>query len=164
VQKNSCRRSEHFEQDKESQEVIERADRADIYYEIMDHSDVPRFDAPRLYAFDVDETLEISDGPISVEMLRKLCQAGHIIGLCGNWALFVRAVPAWHHLVSFLGPIQTASKADFLGQLRMYIPASDYIMVGNDPATGLGNSPDREMAAQAGWRFIREADFAAGVR
>ena len=130
----------------------------------MDHSAISRFDAPRLYAFDVDETLEISDGPISVEMLREVRQAGHIIGLCGNWALFVRRVPAWHHLVSFLGPIQSASKAGFLGQLRMYIRASDYIMVGNDPTTGLGNSPDREAAAQAGWRFIREAEFAAGAR
>jgi hypothetical protein len=119
---------------------------------------------PRLYAFDVDETLEISDGPISVEALRELRQQGHIIGLCGNWALFVRAVPAWHQLVSFVGPIQVSSKADFLGQLRMYIRARHYIMVGNDPTTGWGNSPDREAAEQAGWRFIREAEFAAGAR
>ena len=71
----------------------------------MDQSDVNRFNAPRLYAFDVDETLEISDGPISLGMLRELRQAGHITGLCGNWALFVRSIPVWHHLVSFIGPI-----------------------------------------------------------
>jgi hypothetical protein len=34
----------------------------------------------------------------------------------------------------------------------------------NDPATGWGNSADREAAEEAGWRFIREADFAAGAR
>ena len=119
---------------------------------------------PRLYAFDVDETLEISEGPIPVEALRELRQAGDIVGLCGNWALFVRAVPAWQDLVSFLGPIQCSSKADFLGQLRTYIRASDYIMVGNDPLSGWGSSPDREAAEQAGWRFIREAEFVAGAR
>jgi hypothetical protein len=119
---------------------------------------------PRLYAFDVDDTLEISDGPVPLAALRQLREEGHIVGLCGNWALFVRKVPAWHRLVSFLGPIQFSSKADFLGQLRMYITASDYILVGNDPVTGWGSSADREAAELAGWRFLREAEFAAGAR
>jgi hypothetical protein len=118
---------------------------------------------PRVYAFDVDETLEISDGPVTVGALRTLGEEGHIVGLCGNWAVFVRAVPEWHRIVSFLGPFQV-SKVDFLVQLRLHVPASDYVMVGNDPVTGWGSSADRAAAEQAGWRFIREADFAAGVR
>jgi hypothetical protein len=118
---------------------------------------------PRLYAFDVDETLEVSNGPIPVAALRTLREEGHIVGLCGNWAVFVRAVPEWHRIVSFVGPLQL-SKADFLGQLRLYVRAGEYVMVGNDPATGWGRSADREAAEQAGWQFIREADFAAGAR
>jgi hypothetical protein len=118
---------------------------------------------PRIYAFDVDETLEISAGPVAVGALRSLRDEGHIVGLCGNWAVFVRAVPEWHRVVSFLGPVQI-DKADFLVQLRFYVAASDYVMVGNDPATGWGSSPDRAAAEQAGWRFIRESDFAAGMR
>jgi hypothetical protein len=118
---------------------------------------------PRLYAFDVDDTLEVSEGPVAVSALRTLVEEGHVVGLCGNWAVFVHAVPDWHRVVSFLGPF-AVTKASFLVQLRLHAPASDYIMVGNDPATGRGNSADRAAAEQAGWRFIREADFAAGAR
>jgi len=118
---------------------------------------------PCLYAFDVDETLEVSNGPVAVEALRSLGAEGHIVGLCGNWAVFVRKVPEWHRVVSFLGPF-ALSKADFLAQLRLYVRAGDYVMVGNDPATGWGNSADRAAAERAGWRFIRETDFAAGAR
>jgi len=117
----------------------------------------------RLYAFDIDDTLEISSGPVAVEALRNLVLEGHVVGLCGNWAAFVRAVPDWHRVVSFLGPLQL-SKAEFLIQLRVHVPASDYVMVGNDPATGWGASTDRAAAEEAGWRFIREANFAAGAR
>jgi hypothetical protein len=118
---------------------------------------------PHLYAFDVDHTLEVSDGPVPIAALRALREEGHIVGLCGNWAVFVRAVPEWHRMVSFVGPFQL-SKADFLVQLRLYMRASEYVMVGNDPGTGWGNSADREAAEEAGWRFICEADFAAGAR
>lgn len=117
----------------------------------------------RLYAFDVDETLEVSNGPVPVAALRALREEGHIVGLCGNWAVFVQAVPEWHRIVSFVGPLEL-SKADFLVQLRFYVRASGYVMVGNDPATGRGNSADRQAAEQAGWQFICEADFAAGAR
>jgi hypothetical protein len=50
-----------------------------------------------------------------------------------------------------------------LVQIRRYCPADDYVMVGNDPRL-YGNSDDVGAAAEAGWRFIREHDFAAGVR
>jgi hypothetical protein len=120
-------------------------------------------DRLRVYAFDIDETLEISNGPIPVAALRALREEGHIVGLCGNWAAFVRAVPDWHRIASFVGPLGL-TKAEFLDQLRFHVQASEYVMVGNDPATGWGNSPDREAAEQARWRFIRENDFASGAR
>ena len=40
-----------------------------------------------VYAFDVDETLELSAGPIPMRALSDLHLAGHAVGLCGNWAL-----------------------------------------------------------------------------
>ena len=55
------------------------------------------------------------------------------------------------------------SKDIFLNQLKTYIPADDYIMVGN--IKGISGASDDEGAAHlAGWRFIKESDFAAGAR
>ena len=39
-------------------------------------------------------------------------------------------------------------KAEMLQQMRLHRPADDHVMVGNDPR----------------WRFIREHDFAGGMR
>jgi hypothetical protein len=44
----------------------------------------------KLYAFDVDDTLEISNGPVCLADMQALRNSGHIIGLCGNWG-FSRA-------------------------------------------------------------------------
>jgi hypothetical protein len=62
----------------------------------------------------------------------------------------------------FIGPMEM-SKAIFLDQLKTYIRADDYIMVGN--IKGVSGASDDEGAANlAGWRFIKESDFAAGTR
>jgi hypothetical protein len=37
-----------------------------------------------VYAFDVDETLEVSKGPVKLADLVTLREHGHIVGLCGN--------------------------------------------------------------------------------
>ena len=116
----------------------------------------------KLYAFDVDETLEVSSGPVTMQQVRELRDAGNIVGLCGNWAAVTLKFAAWHKLFSFLGPVGL-TKADFLNQLAHYIRADDFVMVGNDP-TIKGASQDAEAARLASWRFIREDDFAAGAR
>ena len=55
------------------------------------------------------------------------------------------------------------SKSILLNQLKTFIPADDYIMVGN--VKGVSGASDDEGAANlAGWRFIKESDFAAGAR
>jgi hypothetical protein len=118
---------------------------------------------PPIYAFDVDHTLEVSDGPVALDAVVRLRRAaGAVVGLCGNWALVTRTVPGWHDIFSFVGPI-AIPKAEMLQQIRRSCPADDYVMVGNDPRL-YGNSDDVGAAAEAGWRFIREHDFAAGVR
>ena len=56
-----------------------------------------------VYAFDVDETLEVSKGPVKLFDLVKLREHGHIVGLCGNWAMVTLHYPDWHHICSFVG-------------------------------------------------------------
>jgi hypothetical protein len=115
-----------------------------------------------VYAFDVDETLEVSKGPVKLFDLVKLREQGHIVGLCGNWAMVTLHCPDWHHICSFVGPCGI-EKHDFLRQLRQYIPGHDYVMVGNILGIS-GASDDRGAAERAGWRFIQESEFAKGVR
>jgi hypothetical protein len=116
----------------------------------------------KLYAFDVDDTLEISNGPVRLADMQALRRSGHIIGLCGNWGCFTRTVPDWYDHVSFIGPM-LLTKADYLIELRTYIRAESYVMVGNDPRI-FGASDDATAAREAAFRFIREFEFADGVR
>lgn len=115
----------------------------------------------KVYAFDVDETLEISNGPIKIHSLIELRELGHIVGICGNMQVFC-SLSNWHRIISFLGQ-SFLPKDVFLHGLKINIPADEYIMVGN--RLGVTGASDDEGAAQrAGWRFILERDFAAGVR
>lgn len=116
----------------------------------------------KIYAFDVDETLEMSGGPVKIQHLAALKRDGHCIGICGNWARVVQAVQGWENLVSFIGPMEM-SKAGFLNQIKVFIRADDYIIVGNIPGVS-GVSDDQNAAKLAGWRFIKESDFAEGAR
>lgn len=121
-----------------------------------------------VYAFDIDECLEISNGPVTLLSMMELRGQGHIVGLCGNWGLFCQTVRGWQYFVSFMNNGGT-DKETHLSQLKMYVPADDYIMVGNihGRKNSLGfvcGSRDSEAAAKAGWRFIVEDDFAQGAR
>ncbi len=78
-------------------------------------------------------------------------------------------LPDWYLLFSFLGPM-AMTKPDFLKQIRTYVKAGDYIVVGNE---GDGESKDQhggivsqdKIAAEAaGWRFISEVAFSFGAR
>ncbi len=76
--------------------------------------------------------------------------------------MVVQTVPLWHRIFSFIGPMEM-SKDTFLTKLKTYIRADEYIMVGN--IKGVSGASDDEGAADlAGWRFIKESDFAAGTR
>jgi hypothetical protein len=115
-----------------------------------------------VYAFDVDDTLEVSNGPVRLDDLIELREHGHIVGLCGNWAMVTQHCPGWHHICSFVGPCGIEKDA-FLRQLREHIPGHDYVLVGNILGTS-GASDDRGAAGRAGWRFIKESEFASGER
>lgn len=116
----------------------------------------------RIYAFDVDETLEISGGPIKLADVGDLVIAGNVVGICGNWAVFVRSVRNWSDFVSFVGPM-LMRKSEFLTQIKTYIPAESYIMVGNIKGI-TGQSDDLGAAQEAGWTFLSEGEFANGAR
>jgi len=116
----------------------------------------------KIYAFDVDDTLEVSAGPVKIATIEALRTNGNIVGLNGNWAVAVRNLPRWHQLFSFIGPMEMKKDA-FLIQLKTYIPATEYVMVGNILGVS-GASDDQGAAMLAGWRFIKESDFAAGER
>ena len=128
-----------------------------------------------VYSFDVHETLEISGGPVTLQSLMDLRIAGHVVGICGNWAAFCQRVDGWQHVVSFISndaaelslqqgyPLIPDFKARFLANLKRYIPADDYVMVGNILGV-TGASDDQGAAERAGWRFICEREFAEGKR
>jgi hypothetical protein len=59
--------------------------------------------------------------------------ASAVVGLCGNWGLVTRTVPAWYEIFSFVGPMGIP-KAEMLVQVRRYCPADDYVMVGKRSA------------------------------
>jgi hypothetical protein len=116
----------------------------------------------KIYAFDVDDTLELSAGPVTIASIGSLRGTGNILGLNGNWAVVVQNLPGWHSLFSFIGPMEM-SKHAFLNQIKTHIQADDYVMVGNILNVS-GGSDDLGAARLAGWRFIKESDFAAGER
>lgn len=135
---------------------------------------------PKVYAFDVDECLEISNGPIPLSAMLELREQGHVIGLCGNGRKFCDLLPDWHKYISFnllcdLGPIMNfgglIGKDIWLRCFRetLYLHAEEYVMVGNvfGEKNSMGfvcGSHDSMFAESAGWRFIKEDDFANGVR
>lgn len=114
-----------------------------------------------LYLFDVDDTLEVSGGPVKITDLVDLKNKGHTVGLCGNWSVAVNRITNWQVLFSCVGPVDnTGSKAPYMRQLMTYLPKYDrYILVGN-----ITPSTDSLFAAQAGYEFILEKDFAEGTR
>lgn len=119
------------------------------------------------YMFDVDHTLWLSDGPIHLNELIALRQAGHGVGLCGNWGHITFNQLLDNQLVqtlfSFIGPM-LMTKRQFLEQVKAWTHYADYIMVGNDNRITPGVSEDAIAAEEAGWDFILEKDFAGGAR
>ena len=126
---------------------------------------------PKVYLFDVDETLEISNGPIPLTALVELRDQGQIVGLCGNLHCFMERVPKWWEYISVTTNFDTLTTLGGLLPkeywLRTFLvscrTAEEYILVGNVLGVS-GASDDKGSAERAGWRFIKEDDFANGVR
>lgn len=116
-----------------------------------------------LYLFDVDETLECSHlpGPVKISQLRNLRKQGHIVGLCGNFAAVTGSISDWYDFINVIGSFGL-SKSEFMIQMRMYIKADRYIMIGNIlPGTTIIS--DRTEATMGGFEFIEEKEFEEGL-
>lgn len=113
-----------------------------------------------VYAIDCDDTLEVLNGPVKLIDLMALRNQGHVVGTCGNWPAMVCKVPDWMHRFSFIYQLPGDQKAKYLIALKTHIVAEEYIFVGN---CDRGHN-DQVSALEAGWRFIKESDFAAGAR
>lgn len=116
----------------------------------------------KVYAFDVDETLDIAGGPVALSLLADLRSQGHVVGLCGNWGYFCMRLSNWPELISVI--INLGTPKDWaMSHFRQNVMAEEYILVGNILGVS-GASDDKGAAERAGWRFIKESDFAAGAR
>lgn len=129
-----------------------------------------------VYAFDVDDTLEVSNGPVTLASMMELRVQGHIVGLCGNWGVFLERVPGWQHLISFFN-YNCSDKVTFLTDMAMRLSATgahEFVMVGNVgplcsrayriEQTGGSNDFLSSRLAAGDWRFINASDFARGSR
>jgi hypothetical protein len=115
-----------------------------------------------VFAFDVDHTLEVNQGPIPVESLRKLSRQGHVVGLCGNYQHFLDHVPDWQSFIRFWGPDHSRlqPKHEMLQHVRNTWRGNAYIMVGNDPRRfPFAVSNDIGAANLAGWGYVAENAF-----
>lgn len=121
----------------------------------------------KVYLFDNDDTVEVSNGPVTLQSMMDLRIDGHIVGLCGNWGGFVQKVPGWQHLISLMNI--GLSKEEMMTLTKQYIPAEDYIMVGNilgvrNKLGYPGGSDDMGAAKRSNWKFIKEDFFSEGQR
>ena len=123
----------------------------------------------KIYLFDVDATLECSNGPVAIESLINLRADGHILGICGNWPVFTSKVPGWHEIISLVTTHfmyardgVRCDKVDFMNTVKRFCAADEYVFVGNSDQHPMDE--DSGAAARAGWRFIKEDAFAAGER
>lgn len=116
-----------------------------------------------MYLFDVDETLEVSNGPVKLSQLRALKDCGHIVGLCGNWAVFVQTTPRWWCYVSLVNV--GVDKEIFMNQLKVFAlkGISHFVLVGNRAPLGNPEWSDETSALKAGFEFIEAKDFKEGL-
>lgn len=107
----------------------------------------------------MDDTLEVSRGPVPIDFLRTLRRNRDIVVICGNWKVLVTHVPDWWEFISTMGPDHVSKdypghKMSLLRELKTYLPGKrGYIMVGNK-YIGNPQVADDVAARQAGWTFL----------
>lgn len=121
-----------------------------------------------IWAFDVDDTLDLGPlpGPIPIEYVFRLRNAGDLAGFCGNLSPLLQLREPFWELVDFSGPDPSFSgfrqhwdrKAEFLRALSRQHPApARRLMVGND-LTRFDRpvSQDDRAARLAHWEYVPE--------
>lgn len=99
----------------------------------------------KIIAFDCDGTLEISNGPVSLDTLEELQKKGWRVGICGNWQLAKKHVDS---LDFYVGSPKTQSLKQEGSDFELKIYVADTL-------------DDEQAAKEANWQFIYAQDFEA---
>lgn len=128
-------------------------------------------------------------GPVTIQSVRQAAQQ-NVCGIVGNWVNLPGLIPDWREFLSFLLPPMPGNdkKGFWLAWVRAQYPGyQHYVMVGNRtgghqyrpaywdqqwpgtlPVTHTPGdnllSDDYAAAAEAGFEFIKEDQWAAGMR
>lgn len=130
---------------------------------------------PRVYAVDVDDTLNLPGaphpGPINPQDLNYLMHQGNIVGIAGNHRIVFQFWPDWFKTICFFGGYPPPRKTQFLQEIKYSIQLgnpyiTDFCMIGNEHGNPYvsSNVNDDGYARLAGWRFLSEWQFAKGAR
>jgi len=102
----------------------------------------------KVFSFDRDDTLALSSGPITLEMLKKLKEKGYIIGTGGGVSGEEQA-RQWRRWG--IAPDFALTKSD-LGKLRELYPGAEITHVGDDQV-------DEEIAEKFGYNYLTPEEF-----
>jgi len=100
-----------------------------------------------LYAFDVDGTLEVSEGPIKLGVLRNLIAQGHPVYIVGNYGKLSQTT------LEFPNGNLFSTKESSLKILSERHPEQTQKIYIGDVET------DKTSAESAGWQFVFAKDF-----
>ena len=102
----------------------------------------------KVFSFDRDDTLALSSGPITLEMLKKLKEKGYVIGTGGGVSGEEQA-RQWRRWG--IEPEFALTKSD-LGKLRELYPGAEITHVGDDQV-------DEEIAEKFGYNYLTPEEF-----
>ena len=102
----------------------------------------------KVFSFDRDDTLALSSGPITLEMLKKLKEKGYVIGTGGGVSGEEQA-RQWRRWG--IEPDFALTKSD-LGKLRELYPGAEITHVGDDQV-------DEEIAEKFGYNYLTPEEF-----
>lgn len=113
-----------------------------------------------VWLFDVDETLTISGGPVTLESMMELRRQNQIVGLCGNLHCFMERVPKWWEYISVTTNFDTLTTLGGLLPkeywLRTFLVScrnmDRYVLVGNRLGeTGMSDDEGAVLRAGKPW-------------
>jgi len=102
----------------------------------------------KVFSFDRDDTLALSSGPITLEMLKELKEKGYVIGTGGGVSGEEQA-RQWRRWG--IEPDFALTKSD-LGKLRELYPGAEITHVGDDQL-------DEEIAKKFGYNYLTPEEF-----
>jgi hypothetical protein len=106
----------------------------------------------KVFSFDRDDTLALSSGPITLDMLKRLKEKGYIIGT-GGGVSGEEQERQWRRWG--IAPDFALTKSD-LGKLRELYPGAEVTHVGD-------NQVDEEIAEKFGYNYLTPEEFVSHI-